>query len=159
MSFRDSLLAWMTTSSSILGAAVGSPTLAAIASGQVTWQQGIFPLAGSLMAIAMPQKTPPVPNAPPIGPIPLPSLASQIATYIKQVEEITQQAAKLGVMFQVPNANRVLTYTQDAATALNLASQQALQMGGLSPAPAPVSNPPTQAVYVPTGAPGVLNNA
>lgn len=49
---------WLTTSSSIIGIALGTPTVAAVIAGDLPLSAAIYPLAGAALAVLMPQRAP-----------------------------------------------------------------------------------------------------
>lgn len=142
-SFFDGLARWMTTSSSIIGAAIGTPAVAGALAGAVSWQQAILPLIGAAIAIALPQQTGvpiPVPVPVPVAPNLLqagldlagttaqavalanPAAGAVIGAATKAVPSLMEALAQAAVDFDKAQATYTALRDQAAAQAQALAA-------------------------------------
>ena len=61
----STLAGWLTTSTSIIGIAVATPTFAAVLAGDLPWSAAVYPLAAAVIAVLAPQRAAPGPANPP----------------------------------------------------------------------------------------------
>lgn len=155
MNFFSSFLKWMTTSSSIIGTAVGVPAIAGVLTGTVPLSQAVLPIAGALISIAMPQIAAAI--AAPDTVTPAQALAS-VAFTASQVAAMTQTRVGNTVAVAIPVVADVFAeltqkYNDASAQVQTLNAQMAAAAAAHAALTAVIPTPVTALtapVYVPT---------